>query len=179
MTKDENKISIVELARKTIEEYIKNEKIPEVVPVSQLKEEVPTSAGVFVSIKKHGNLRGCIGTFLPTRSNIVEEVIANAIAASTRDPRFPAIEENEIKDLSISVDVLSEPQVVENNDISWLDPKKYGIILECQGKRGLLLPNLDGVDTVEAQITITRQKAWITEPLEECKISRFQVERYY
>lgn len=173
------KISIVELARNTINEYIINGKIPRPVSIDEIKETVPGKAGVFVSIKKHGNLRGCIGTFVPTKSNIVEEVIANAIAASTRDPRFNPIEEHELNDLNISVDVLSEPELVENNDLSKMDPKVYGIILECHGKRGLLLPDLEGVDTVEKQIEITRNKAWITEPLEMCKIYRFKVERYH
>lgn len=174
-----NKISIVELAKKTINEYVINGGIPNGISLDQIEETIPQKAGTFVSIKKHGNLRGCIGTFMPTRSNIIEEVIANAIAASTRDPRFSPIEESELNDLDISVDVLSLPELVENNDLSKLDPKIYGIILECGGRRGLLLPDLEGVDTVDEQISITRQKAWITEPLDKCKIYRFKVERYH
>ena len=176
---EEKKVSVADLARMTIKEYITNDNIINPISIDQIKENVPEKAGIFVSIKKHGNLRGCIGTFMPTRKNIVEEVIANAIAASTRDPRFNPVEINELSDLDVNVDVLSEPELVENNDLSKLNPKIYGIILECQGKRGLLLPDLEGVDTVEKQIEITRNKAWITEPLDICNIYRFKVERYY
>jgi len=102
-------------------------------------------AGVFVSIHKKGELRGCIGTFEPQEKNVAAEVIANAVSSATRDPRFPPVEPDELKDLDYSVDVLTHPEPVE--DESCLDPKKYGVIVACGWRRGLFLPDLDGVDT--------------------------------
>jgi AmmeMemoRadiSam system protein A len=131
-------------------------------------------AGVFVSIKKDGQLRGCIGTFEPSRPNIAEEIIGNAISAATRDPRFLPIAPDELEHLSFSVDVLTPPEPAEFGD---LDPKKYGVIAECGWKRGLLLPDLEGVDTAKDQVSICCQKAGIS-PGEPVKLSRFQVKRY-
>ena len=132
-------------------------------------------AGVFVSIKKFGELRGCIGTFAPTKANVAEETIANAISSATQDPRFPPVNAAELPHLSYSVDVLSKPEPVE--DPSQLDPKRYGVIVESGGRRGLLLPDLEGVNTVEEQIDICRHKAGIlsTEPI---KLYRFEVKRH-
>jgi len=132
-------------------------------------------AGVFVSIKKHGQLRGCIGTFEPTQSNVAQEVINNAISSATRDPRFPPVAPAELADLSYSVDVLTKPEPVDSP--AQLDPKEYGVIVECGRRRGLLLPNLEGVDTVDYQIDICRQKAGIL-PHEPVRLYRFQVKRY-
>ena len=132
-------------------------------------------AGVFVSIKKFGELRGCIGTFEPTRTNVAEEVIANAISSATRDPRFPPVNTAELPYLSYSVDVLTKPEPVK--DLSQLDPKRYGVIVESGWRRGLLLPDLEGVNTVEEQISICRQKAGIL-PHEPIKLYRFEVRRY-
>ena len=166
----------VRLAKDTIENYIKNKEvinIPDYVTDALLKRR----AGVFVSIhKKDGSLRGCIGTFLPTQDNVALEIIHNAISAATRDPRFPPIQESELEDLVINVDVLGEPEEV--SDLSELDPKKYGIIVEKGFRRGLLLPDLEGVDDVQTQLLIAKQKAGIM-PGEEVKIYRFTVERYY
>jgi len=133
------------------------------------------SAGVFVSIHKLGGLRGCIGTFEPAANNVAEEIIANAISSATRDPRFPPIAPNELKDLDYSVDVLTSPEPVESKD--QLDPKKYGVIVEAGYRRGLLLPDLEGVDSVNYQIDICRQKAGIA-PDEPIKLYRFEVKRY-
>ncbi len=163
------------LARLTIEEYIKNGRVIDVPPDTPL-ELVEKRAGVFVTLHKHGRLRGCIGTFIPTQRNIAEEIIRNAIAAATEDPRFPPVREEELPELEISVDVLSAPEEVE--DISQLDPKKYGIIVESGFKRGLLLPDIEGVDTVEEQIEIAKRKAGIY-PGEPIKIYRFTVTRHH
>lgn len=132
-------------------------------------------AGVFVSLKKQGELRGCIGTFLPTQENIAGEIIVNAISAATEDPRFYPVEAQELPELSISVDVLGAPEAVCGPEE--LDPARYGIIVCSGSRKGLLLPMLEGVDTVEQQIAITRQKAGIgcNEPIE---IYRFTVDRY-
>ena len=132
-------------------------------------------AGVFVSIHKSGELRGCIGTFEPQKANVAEETIANAISSATRDPRFFPITPDELKDLEYSVDVLTKPEPVKSQD--QLDPKKYGVIVECGWRRGLLLPDLEGVDSVDYQIDICRQKAGIM-PHEPVKLYRFEVKRY-
>lgn len=139
-------------------------------------ELIENRAGVFVTLHKYGNLRGCIGTFIPTQKNIAEEIIRNAIAAATEDPRFPPVTEDELPELEISVDVLSEPEEVE--DIEELDPKKYGIIVESGFKRGLLLPDIESVDTVDEQIEITKRKAGIY-PGEPIKIYKFTVTRHH
>ena len=162
----------VKLATKSLTKYItKNEVLK---PAYNLpKEMLNKKAGVFVSIHKFGELRGCIGTFLPTTPSIAEEIIANAIAASTRDPRFKPITKEEIPYLEINVDVLSTP---EPATIDSLDPKKYGVIVREGYKRGLLLPDLDGVDTVEQQISIAKRKAGITS--NNIEIERFEVIRH-
>ena len=163
---------LVRLARETVETYVKEGKTPQ---PKELTPEMRERAGVFVSIHKLGELRGCIGTFEPVEKNVAAETIANAISSATRDPRFPAIAPNELKDLDYSVDVLTKPEPVESQD--QLDPRKYGVIVECGWRRGLLLPDLEGVDTVDYQIDICRQKAGIA-PHEPIKLYRFQVKRY-
>ncbi|HAJ32031.1 MAG TPA: AMMECR1 domain-containing protein [Candidatus Atribacteria bacterium] len=173
--KKNEKSAYVRLARETIENYIKQGKI--ITPPPDLpKEIVNQKAGVFVSIKKFGNLRGCIGTFMPTQENIAQEIIKNAISAAVDDPRFSQVTASELGDLTISVDVLSPPE--EISDISELDPKKYGVIVSSGYKKGLLLPDLEGVDTVEYQIDIAKRKAGIY-PGEKVKLYRFEVKRYH
>jgi len=165
----------VRLARETIENYIKNGKT--ISPPNDLPDEmIKQKAGVFVSIKKIGNLRGCIGTFIPTQENIAYEIIRNAISAAFDDPRFPPLTVSELNDLTISVDVLSSPE--EISDISELNPKKYGVIVSSSYKKGLLLPDLEGVDTAEEQVDIAKRKAGIY-PDEKVKLFRFEVKRYY
>jgi AmmeMemoRadiSam system protein A len=164
---------LVELAKKSVETYVKEGKI--IHPHEPLKPEMPEKAGVFVSLKKHGQLRGCIGTYMPSCESIESETVINAIAAATKDPRFSPVKEDELKDLTYSVDVLSPPWKVKA--ISELDPKKYGVIVVSGYRRGLLLPDLEGVDTVEEQLRITRLKAGIL-PHEEVEIYRFEVKRY-
>jgi AmmeMemoRadiSam system protein A len=164
--------AIVELARKAVERYIRQGKI---FRPRKLTAEMKQRAGVFVSIKKRGELRGCIGTFMPTRTNVAEEIVANAISSATQDPRFMPVETSELVDLEYSVDILTEPEPVQSTD--QLDPRKYGVIVECGYRRGLLLPDLAGVDKVEEQIEICRAKAGISagEPI---RLYRFRVERF-
>jgi len=131
--------------------------------------------GVFVSIHKFGQLRGCIGTFEPTQDNVAEETIANAISSATRDPRFPPVTPDELSDLSYNVDVLTTPEPIASKD--QLDPKKYGVIVEAGIRKGLLLPDLEEVDTVDYQIEICRQKAGIASD-EPINLYRFEVKRY-
>ncbi|MBI4282868.1 MAG: AmmeMemoRadiSam system protein B [Chloroflexi bacterium] len=163
---------LVRLAKETVETYIKQGKTPE---LKELTPEMKERAGVFVSIHKSGELRGCIGTFEPTQKNIAEETIANAISSATRDPRFLPITPSELKDLEYSVDVLTSPQPVDSQD--QLDPRRYGVIVQAGWRRGLLLPDLEGVDSVDYQIDICRQKAGIM-PGEPIKLYRFEVKRY-
>jgi AmmeMemoRadiSam system protein A len=164
---------IVELAKKTIETYVRTGK--RINPPKTLTPEMKEQAGVFVSIHMKGDLRGCIGTFEPQQQNVAEEVIANAISSATRDPRFDPVAAEELKDLDYSVDILTEPEPVE--DENQLDPKKYGVIVQAGWRRGLLLPDLEGVDTVAYQIDICRQKGGIG-PDEPVKLYRFEVKRY-
>jgi len=163
---------LVRLAKETVEAYVRRGKT---LDIGELTPEMRDKAGVFVSIHKFGGLRGCIGTFEPATENIAEEIIANAISSATRDPRFPAVAANELKDLSYSVDVLTKPEPIESQD--QLDPKRYGVIVEAGWRRGLLLPDLEGVNTVNYQIDICRQKAGIM-PNEPIKLYRFEVRRY-
>jgi AmmeMemoRadiSam system protein A len=165
----------VELAKKAIEEYLKNRKI--VAPPDDIPAGMKKRAGVFVCLKKHGELRGCIGTFMPCEENIYKEIVRNAIAAAVDDPRFNPVESDECCDIIYSVDVLSEPERVK--DISELDPKKYGIIVVKGHKKGLLLPDLEGVDTVEEQLRITKMKAGISPSDTQVEIFRFSVERFH
>jgi AmmeMemoRadiSam system protein A len=163
---------LVQLAKDTIESYVKDGKLPD------MKEQTPEMeerAGVFVSLKVGGLLRGCIGTFEPTRENVAQEIIANAISSATRDPRFPPVSPGELDDLEYSVDVLTKPEPVTDKIV--LDPRRYGVIVESGGRRGLLLPDLEGVDTVDKQLEICRAKAGIshTEPV---SLYRFEVKRY-
>ena len=163
---------VVELAKETVESYIREGKTPQ---PRELTPEMRERAGVFVSLHKHGQLRGCIGTFEPTKDNVAQEIIANAISSSTGDPRFPAVTASELDDLEYSVDILTKPEPV--TDISKLDYKKYGVIVESGWKKGLLLPALEGVDSVEEQIAICRLKAGISAS-EPVKLYRFQVRRF-
>lgn len=163
---------VAKLAKETVEAFVREGKTPQ---PGELTPEMKERAGVFVSIHKLGDLRGCIGTFEPQQGNVAEEIIANAISSATRDPRFLPIAASELKDLSYSVDILTKPELIESKD--QLDPKKYGVIVESGLRRGLLLPDLEEVDTVDYQIDICRQKAGIM-PDEPIKLYRFEVKRY-
>jgi AmmeMemoRadiSam system protein A len=162
----------VTLADRAIRAYVSNRQT--VGPPEQLPEGMKRSAGVFVSIKKQGALRGCIGTFFPTEPSLAEELIANAIKSATADPRFPPIAPDELDELELTVDVLSEPEPCVESD---LDPTRYGVIVESGWRRGLLLPDLPGVDSIAQQIDIARRKAGIRAD-EPCKLQRFTVERH-
>ena len=165
----------VKLARASVESWVKDHRqIP--VPGGLPDDMISRAAGTFVSIHKMGQLRGCIGTIAATQDNIAEEIIQNAISASTRDPRFDPITADELKFLDISVDVLGKTEDIDS--MSELDVKRYGVIVSHGIKRGLLLPNLDGVDNVEQQVEIARQKGGIRED-EPYTLQRFEVVRHY
>ena len=170
--KPEKMHPLTRLAKETVESYVREKELPQ---PKELTPEMKEQAGVFVCIKKHGALRGCIGTFDPTKSNVAQETMDNAISSATGDPRFAPVATAELSDLTYSVDVLTKPVPVKSKDE--LDPQKYGVIVESGGRRGLLLPDLEGVDTVEQQIDICRQKAGIDydEPI---KLYKFEVKRY-
>ena len=164
----------VKLARNSLETYIRTgRKLP--VPEGLPEELTDTQAGAFVSIHKNGRLRGCIGTIEATRDSLAEEIINNAISASTQDPRFPAITEDELNMLEINVDVLGEAEYICSMD--QLEPKRYGVIVTKGYRRGLLLPDLDGVDAAEDQVSIAKKKAGIR-PDEDVKLQRFEVIRH-
>jgi len=176
---------LVLLAKQAAETYIENKKtIP--APEGFPKEFLQKRAGIFVTIEKRGRLRGCIGTYLPVRDNIAEEIIHNAISAATEDWRFGPIKKTELPHLSYTVYILNKPERVA--DISELDPKKFGIIVKSgpssteasagKEKSGLLLPDLEGVNTVMEQISICCQKGGIYLKEENIEIYKFTVEKY-
>ncbi len=171
----ENEDPYISLARLTIENYVKDGtviRVPEGLPDEMLNKR----AGAFVSLHIDGGLRGCIGTIAPVADNLAEEIISNAISASTRDPRFPPVREHELPFIEYNVDVLNEPEPISSP--SELDVKKYGVIVSKGMKRGLLLPDLDGVDTVSEQLSIAKQKAGIDVDDEDVKLERFTVTRH-
>lgn len=164
----------VALARKSLEMYVADGtfiEMPDVLP----PEMSFNRAGVFVSIKKAGQLRGCIGTIAPTRKNIADEIIHNAISSGTQDPRFSPVEEDELDMLVYSVDVLGEPEVISSLDE--LDVKTYGVIVTKGRRSGLLLPDLEGVDTPQKQVEIALWKAGISAS-DDYKMERFEVIRH-
>ena len=165
---------LVDLAKKAVEEYIRNRttlSLPEV-----LSPEMKEKAGVFVCLKMHGQLKGCIGTFMPCYGTVAEEIIRNAIAAATQDPRFFPVGKDDLPFLEYSVDLLSPPEKVR--EVTDLDPKKYGVIVVRGGMKGLLLPDLEGVDTAEEQIRIAKMKAGIGR-VEDVELYRFEVRRFH
>jgi AmmeMemoRadiSam system protein A len=164
---------LVELAKKSVEKYIREGRVES--PLDTPSPDMIEKAGVFVCLKKNGQLRGCIGTFMPSCENVGAETIMNAISAATKDPRFHPVEESELQELDYSVDVLSTPEKI--SDTKELDPRQYGVIVVSGHRRGLLLPDLEGVDTVEEQLRIAKMKADIL-PHEEVEIFRFEVKRF-
>jgi len=172
-----NKISnnnpYVKLARESLNYYYTYGRL--MTPPEDLPNEMLSNRnGVFVSLKKFGNLRGCIGTFLPTTNSVAEEIIRNAVQAATEDPRFNRVSEDELEDIDLSVDVLSTPTKASKEE---LDPRVYGVIVSKDIRRGLLLPDLEGVDTVDYQLQIACEKAGIDYD-EDFEIEKFEVTRY-
>jgi AmmeMemoRadiSam system protein A len=166
---------LVKLAKDTVEMYVREGKTLQ-VREEDLSPEMRSQAGVFVCLKVRGMLRGCIGTFQPIEADVAHEVIRNAISAATCDPRFPAACITELDTIEYSVDVLTPPERI--HDPSELDPRRYGVIVQSGGRRGLLLPDLEGVDTAEYQISIAMQKAGIPSGA-KVELSRFEVKRYH
>jgi AmmeMemoRadiSam system protein A len=162
----------VALARRAIDAYV----IERRVIVDQHDTGLLSEpAGAFVSLHRGPDLRGCIGTIGPTHATLGDEIIHNAIQAATADPRFPPVSAEELGDLEISVDVLHAPEPASMAD---LDPRQFGVIVSADWRRGLLLPDLEGVDTSEQQVTIAMRKAGIG-LRERVKLERFRVDRYH
>ncbi len=164
----------VRLAKESLEYYITRHSIM-TVPDGLSEDMYTNAAGVFVSLKKDGELRGCIGTLSPVRENIAEEIIYNAVSAGTEDPRFYPVTEGELNALVYSVDVLTSPQRIAGK--AELDPGRYGVIVKKGYRTGVLLPDLEGVDSVEEQLSIALRKAGIRSD-EDYEISRFEVVRH-
>ena len=164
----------VKLAKKAVQKAVTGEKPG---GVEELKQSLPDeSRGVFVTLKKTGgDLRGCIGTYTPATESIGDEIIRNASSAALEDPRFSPVKPEELEELTISVDVLSEPEVCDRDD---LDPSTFGIIVEKGARSGLLLPDLAGIDSVDEQLEVTKNKAGISPRDENFVIKRFEVERH-
>lgn len=168
---------LTKLAKKTVESYLYDEKLPE---SSDFTTKILAERhACFVSIHKKddGTLRGCIGTIVPTYKNLAAEIIANAYEAAFRDERFTPVKKDELNNLSFSIDVLSEPEAISSYE--FLNPKKYGVIVKAlaDNRTGLLLPNLDDINTSDRQIAIARAKAGIG-PDEEIRLFRFESKRF-
>lgn len=166
----------VDLARRTIEHYVKKREMLKIEENDNNSLLFQPSSGVFVSIHRQGRLRGCIGTIEPVRKNLGSEIMFNAVAACARDPRFYPVSVSELKDLDISVDILTEPQKISSK--SELDVKRFGVIVEAGSRRGLLLPDLEGIDSVDQQIQIAKRKARI-EMDEQVELYKFEVVRHH
>lgn len=162
------------LARLTIETFVNLGTV--IDAPTNLAKGLHARAACFVSIKtRAGDLRGCIGTIDPDQDSLAEEIIANAINAASRDPRFPPVLKEELPSLKYSVDVLSAP---EPSRLEGLDPEIYGVIVEDEeGRRGVLLPRLESIQTAEQQVEIAARKAGIS-PGKPLIISRFRADRY-
>ena len=165
----------VKLARMSLETFVKTGERLDQLPKGLPDEMTGQAAGAFVSLHARGQLRGCIGTTGPTTESVAWEIVQNAVSACARDPRFPPVTVTELDSLEYSVDVLGAPEPISSP--AELDVKKYGVIVSCGGRRGLLLPDLEGVDTVEQQIDIARQKGGISSR-EKYTLERFEVVRH-
>ncbi|MDD2421114.1 MAG: AmmeMemoRadiSam system protein A [Heliobacteriaceae bacterium] len=170
----ENESPIVRFARDTLEAFVQHRQPPAVPLKLGGPDEQP--AGVFVSLKKNGQLRGCIGTVAPTQPSLGLEVRYNAVSAGTRDPRFLPVQPVELPEIIYSVDVLGPEEPAP--DIAALDPRRYGVIVRAGDRQGLLLPNLEGIETAQEQVTIARRKAGIPDDV-PVQLSRFEVVRYH
>lgn len=195
------------LAKTATEHYIEQKKV--ILPPKDLpKEFFERKAGIFITIKKNGELRGCVGTYLPTKENIAQEIISNAIKAAARDYRFNPIGKEELPSLSYEVYILGKPELISTKDVSdppeffyeklkraGLDPQKHGIITKTipveqsnikdvvfnghlPGKTGLLLPGIEGIDTVEKQISAVCEKGGINPQKERLLVYKFTVEKH-
>lgn len=175
LARREREDAYVRLARYTIETFVETGALPK-MPEGLPDELYRNRAGVFVSLKEDGRLRGCIGTIQAVRESLAAEIMHNAVSACSEDPRFSPVEDWEVERLTISVDVLGETEKISSPEE--LDVTRYGVIVTKGARRGLLLPNLEGVDTIEQQIAIAKQKAGIKDH-ESVELERFEVIRHH
>ena len=169
----ESKSEQTKWAREVLNAYFDGRE-PEVTLES---DDLEKKGACFVTLHKpDGSLRGCIGTILPVRGSLKDETKENAVSAAIRDPRFDPLTKEELEDLDISVDVLGSPELI--NAIEQLDHKLYGVIVSDGARRGVLLPDLDGVESVDQQLQIAMQKAGIP-PGTPIAVERFKVSRYH
>ena len=176
MERPPSDISLPDLARLTVEKFVSDGTTLD--PPLELQGTLAERAGVFVTLRSSdGQLRGCIGTIEPARETVAQEVIQNAISAATRDPRFPPVAQHELAGMKYGVDVLAQPEPVRGPEA--LDPASYGVIIETRDgrRRGLLLPRIEGIDTVEQQWQAVHLKAGIT-PGTPVRVERFTVTRF-
>jgi len=166
---------LVQLARAAIERYVLDGRRLRPSEAPAPIEGKPAGAFVTLHTRSTGDLRGCIGTIQPTESSLTQEVINNAISAATRDPRFEPVRAHELPDLEINVSVLYPPEPIDSPD--QLDVRQYGVIVQRGWRRGLLLPDIEGIDDVGTQVRYARMKAGI-EPDEKVELFRFRVEKY-
>lgn len=167
---------LVKLAAEAVEVFVRDRRT--FAPPPDFFEQFPHAhrrAGAFVCLKARGLLRGCIGTTEPTRETLAVEVIENAVAAASRDPRFAPVSPDELLELAITVDVLSTPEPVA--DETQLDHRRYGVIVRAGGRRGVLLPDIEHIESVREQVATVRLKAGIGRD-ELVELFRFEVMRY-
>lgn len=172
---DESLDPVVWLARMSVEGFVTSGR-PIGVPSGLPDDLLSARAGVFVSLHEMGELRGCIGTIAPTQDNLALEIIRCGVLACSDDPRFPPVAEDELAFLEYSVDVLEEPEQI--NSLDQLDVLEYGVIVTLGWRRGLLLPNLEGIDSVEQQVAIAKRKAGIPSAEPNVALQRFRVVRH-
>jgi AmmeMemoRadiSam system protein A len=164
---------VLALARDAVERYVRSGLVAERPP--DAPEALSRPSGVFVTLRVRGRLRGCVGTLAPARADAAAEIVACAIAAASTDPRFPPVRPDELTDLHYEVDVVGFVETVAGP--GELDPKVYGVLVEAEGRRGVLLPDLEGVESVERQIEIARAKAGLAADV-VVRLSRFRVHRF-
>lgn len=166
-----------QLAKDAILGFIKNPqeifKYPNYLPIVMKQKK----SGVFVSLHKKNNLRGCIGTLEATQPNIALEIVVNAISAGLNDPRFEPVTENELPEIDFTIDIINPLE--EIHSITDLNPNIYGIYIEKKQNKAMLLPKLEGIDTINKQIDLVLKKAQIKEGIYGCKLFRFTTERHW
>ena len=165
----------IKLARASVEHFVSTG-APLTLPADVSSDMTERQAGAFVSLHKHGELRGCMGTIAGTQPTLAQEIVRNGILACSQDPRFSPVKPSELDFIEYSVDVLGEPEFITGSE--QLDPARYGVIVTSGGRRGLLLPNLEGIDSVQLQIAIARQKAGIDPREKDVRLQRFEVVRH-
>jgi len=163
---------ITSLAKEAVENYVRHERT---IKNTSSHPFLLKPGAAFVSLKIKKQLRGCLGSIEPQKKTLAEEIIANAVSAATHDYRFNPVQIQELAHIAYSIDVLSKLTPVKS--LKELDAQKYGVLVEKGISKGLLLPNLEGVETVKQQLDIAKHKAGIFEN-SGLTIYRFEVQRF-